>query len=541
MNVRVGVILDRQDVTAWEFATLRKIADSSTSRIAVVLFDRRRSGPVPVNPLLKLYMSLDRKFFRYRPDALAKKDIGTLLTNVPVVTIGSQSDNRENEAVAEDAAANLKTHDLDVLLDLGRHGLGGMLTAVARCGVWYYNMRDRLKVRGGEPGFQELAEGLPVAGSMLEILLRENGKRDVLVSSYSRTHKFSLNRGRNIVLWKSTSFVQRKLEELSRLGRDTFLQKVERENSRPEFTTSPRRGEPSMMYVVLFVARQAWRVLRGFLAKWLYVDQWLLAYAYGQTPSTTFHAFQVMAPPKDRFWADPHVIRWNDRHFVFLEEYLYRKGRGHISVMSLEKDGRFSAPVVALDREYHLSYPFVFSWEGVCYMIPETSRNKTIELYECTSFPDRWTLKLVLMQNLRAVDATLLRHENRWWLFTNIAENEGAETIDELFLFSADDFRTSQWIPHPLNPIVSDVRKARPAGRIFAFEGFLYRPSQDCSEEYGGAVSFHRISTLTQQEYREVDLGSHKPEWDRSIIGLHTYSRDQDLTVIDLCKRRARL
>jgi hypothetical protein len=173
-------------------------------------------------------------------------------------------------------------------------------------------------------------------------------------------------------------------------------------------------------------------------------------------------------------------------------------------------------------------------------MIPETSKNRTIELYQCSRFPDSWVLSEVLMEQVRAVDTTLLHHNGRWWLFTNIAEQDGGETTDELFLFYADDFRTTGWTPHAMNPIVSDCRRSRPAGRIFEHEGFLYRPSQDCSEEYGGGINFNRIVRLSEDEYEEVPVSSYKPGWDKRVIGLHSYSYDDNVKVIDLCVRRRR-
>ena len=52
----------------------------------------------------------------------------------------------------------------------------------------------------------------------------------------------------------------------------------------------------------------------------------------------------------------------------------------------VDKDGNWSAPVRALERDYHLSYPFIFEWESRLYMIPETTVTRQVELYLCTEF-----------------------------------------------------------------------------------------------------------------------------------------------------------
>ncbi len=108
------------------------------------------------------------------------------------------------------------------------------------------------------------------------------------------------------------------------------------------------------------------------------------------------------------------------------------------------------------------------------YMVPESREKRVVSLHRAVEFPHRWQLVKNLMEEVDAVDATLLRHEGRWSLFANIVENPGASSFDELFLFSSDDLLTGSWTPHPCNPIVSDVRRARPAGRLFERDGELF-------------------------------------------------------------------
>ena len=148
---------------------------------------------------------------------------------------------------------------------------------------------------------------------------------------------------------------------------------------------------------------------------------------------------------------------------------------------------------------------------------------------------------MTLMADVQAVDTTLLYHESRWWLFTAMAENEGAFPEVELFLFYSDELLTREWTPHPRKPIVSDVKKARPAGRIFARNGKLYRPSQDGSRLYGYGFDLNEILLLSETEYAERTAASVRPHWDRKVLGTHTFTREGQLTVIDALTRRRRL
>jgi len=181
-----------------------------------------------------------------------------------------------------------------------------------------------------------------------------------------------------------------------------------------------------------------------------------------------------------------------------------------------------------------MSYPFIFKVNNIYYMIPETSRNKTIELYKCTDFPYKWEFEMNIMENVSAVDSTLFNYNDRWWLFTAMDQTANISGCSaELFLFYADDIFSGNWKSHRLNPIVSDIRTARPAGRIFLRDGEIYRPSQNCAGRYGVAFNLNRITKLSESEYEETLVAEIKPVWDKKLKGVHTLNSDKDFTVID--------
>jgi len=74
------------------------------------------------------------------------------------------------------------------------------------------------------------------------------------------------------------------------------------------------------------------------------------------------------------------------------------------------------------------------------------------------------------------------------------------------------------------NPVKIDPRSARPAGHLFIHDNRLYRPAQDFSRTYGGALRINRIDTLTETEFRESAAGVVRPPRKRFTKGLHTIS-----------------
>jgi hypothetical protein len=245
-------------------------------------------------------------------------------------------------------------------------------------------------------------------------------------------------------------------------------------------------------------------------------------------------------PPGDRDWADPFIFQKDQKWFIFFEEILYSDKIGHICVMELKKDGSFSTPEVVLKKEYHLSYPFLFEDGDDLFMIPETSGSKQIQLYKCIDFPNEWKLHKILMDNIVAVDTTIFKINNKYWLFTNIKENDGANTEDELFLFYSEKLDSNNWTQHPSNPVISDIRSARPAGNLFRHEDNLYRPSQNGSKHYGYAMKINEISIINENTYKEKIIESINPDWDKRITSTHTINKSENLVVIDARIRRRR-
>jgi hypothetical protein len=174
-------------------------------------------------------------------------------------------------------------------------------------------------------------------------------------------------------------------------------------------------------------------------------------------------------------------------------------------------------------------------------MIPESSSNKKIEIFKCIEFPNKWELHGNLMSDIDAVDSTIFFHNNKWWLFTGIKENDGASNSDELFLFYSQDPTSDQWIPHPQNPIISDVRRARPAGKIFSYQNKLYRPSQNGSYHYGYGININQIKKITEFEYEEEVENEILPKWDEQITRIHTFTYVDGLSVMDGKIRRTKL
>jgi hypothetical protein len=117
-------------------------------------------------------------------------------------------------------------------------------------------------------------------------------------------------------------------------------------------------------------------------------------------------------------------------------------------------------------------------------------------------------------------------------MFAGIS-NGRYSNCDELGIFFSDTLR-GPWTPHPANPVVSDVRRARPAGALFRDQaGRLIRPSQDCAKAYGYAIVFSEVIALSETEYQERPFARLDPDWVKGNLGTHSYTRTDKFEVID--------
>lgn len=524
--LKVGLVLDRTVVPAWARRMLERLRAVPTVRIALIVVSQRANPDLAAPQGVRdvLHASLKRRVIDLESgsdDAFAPTDVADLLSGIP--TLAAPRAERFDEGEVREIAR----FGVDVLLDLGSHAAEGRILDGARYGVWSHWSESCPE------GFWETAERRPVIRTALH-QHTVAGTR-TLYESTSTVEPTCVATTRNRAYWKTASFAARCLGALAASGEQAFLE---------------CRGQPAPMH--LGVRHASTAALARFLAKrsldrqWraaeakLCHQQWLLLFSFDPAASNDYRRFRKLVPPRDRFWADPHVLHRDDRYYIFIEEYVYSTHRAHLSVLVMNADGTYLPPVPIITQPYHLSYPHVFEWRGELYMVPESKVNRTIEVYRCTEFPYRWTFETRLMDDVEAVDTTLLEHAGKWWLFANMVENQGGSSWDELYLFSADSPLSKSWTPHPRNPVVSDVTRARPAGRIFSKDGKLYRPSQNSAHRYGYGLNINEITELTESTYSERVVSSTGPTWDPSLLGTHTFAAAHDLTVIDALTLRRR-
>lgn len=509
--LRVAIVLDSLSVPAWVAGAVAEIEELTALQSVVVLPDRDGSTNLP--RLFKRYLDWDANRASCEPDPLAPVDLAGPLKNIPQATLESLEPN------------------LDLLLWFSQSDPNAFPPVPARHGLWFFHHGMAGHASGAAAYFPELLGHHPVTSSYL-LALPGPGRPVVRIAEAHAASEigWSLRRQRIAPFWKAAA--------LPGAG----LRSLQSNFKRPE-GISPRHAPPQAAEpvtnksVLRFTARNLARTVDRRLRYSNKEAHWFVAYRtnreqfVAQTGRFTADGFQTLPAPPGHFYADPFVFAWQNRTFLFVEDYLYAEARGVLSVLELLPDGQFSPAREILNCPYHLSYPFVFQHEGEVYLIPETMASRRIELYRAVEMPLRWELVKVLQEDLEAVDTTLWVEDGIFYFFTNLVR-PGMTPNDLLYLFTADSL-TGDWRPHPDNPVSYDVRAARGAGKLFRMGDKLVRPAQDCSIRYGYGTQLNHVEVLTPRHFREKPLFRIEPDWAPRLIGTHTINSNDAVEAID--------
>ena len=231
------------------------------------------------------------------------------------------------------------------------------------------------------------------------------------------------------------------------------------------------------------------------------------------------------------FVADPFPIVWQGQSYIFFEQFDLRAAKGVISAWKVGADGPVGEPIRVLEEPWHLSYPFLIAEKGELYMVPEASASGAVSIYRCVDFPGKWECAGQLLTGIEAADATIFRHDGRFWMTSVVRDGVGGYS-DTLAIHHASHL-FGPWREHAQRPALIDSRLARPAGAVRMHGGALWRPVQDCSTGYGKALRLARIDVLDPDNFSQTATALIEPGRFWPGDRLHTLNRCGGLECID--------
>jgi hypothetical protein len=219
------------------------------------------------------------------------------------------------------------------------------------------------------------------------------------------------------------------------------------------------------------------------------------------------------------FIADPFGIELAGKQYLLCEYFDYREGKGRILGAEIKDATVVGGLKDAITAPFHISYPFLFTYEGDVFCVPETCLASEVTLFK----------EAVLLNNVPAIDPSIVHFNGRWWLFYGDLRTGSAS----LYVSYADSL-LGPWLPHARQPVKIDIASSRPGGTPFVHNGKLYRPAQDCSQVYGRRVMINEIVALSPGDFEEKTVAAVEPDRHGPYPnGLHTLSALGDITLVD--------
>jgi len=220
------------------------------------------------------------------------------------------------------------------------------------------------------------------------------------------------------------------------------------------------------------------------------------------------------------FVADPFMVQRGGRWYMFFEVLNRDTGRGQIGLAVSDDGLQWTYQEIVLSEPFHLSYPYLFEWDGQHYMVPETLGAEAVRLYRADNFPVQWSCIGEMIKG-RCSDPSVFRFRNMWWMFVCSTPYQH----DTLRLYFSENL-AGPWREHAASPIVEcNKTKARPGGRVLVLDSKIIRFAQDCIPRYGSQLRAFEISELTTHSYSEIE-SQHSPvltagnkEWNN--LGVH--------------------
>ena len=536
---RVGIICAGTTLPAWQTRCLEHLMAIPDVELTLLVADGG-DHHAPMMPESKqsstrttLWSTYASRFLHWRAVALRPVDCSHLLVRTSMQRCRLVPGRGGMWRISGEDVEELTRLELDAILHLGHGRLEGEILRLSPHGVWALHHLEGGELASGLGCFWAVFRGARVIEAVLQ-RLTDDGDVTLHEGAF-RGNPSSFSGTLDEILLGAAHWPARVCSAIL-AGAGT-----EREApSKQDLVPAPR--VPTNAELGRFIATLALRAAKSSFTRLLFSDQWNVGIADvpiesflepGARPSIRW----LGSPSVHHFVADPFGVIDGDDLIVLVEALRYRTNRGYIAVLD-HRGGTASRTGAVIESVGHMSYPFLLEYEGATYCIPETADTGEVRLYRASSFPHRWEHCATLLPDFPAVDATVVRHGERWWLFCTAKGSVPYAAQTTLYAWYAPSL-FGPWSPHVLNPLKTDVRSARPAGTPFVHAGRLYRPAQDCSRVYGGSITINEVLTLTPMAFAEQPVAVVKPDAAGPYPnGLHTLSRCGSMTLIDGKRRR---
>ena len=265
-----------------------------------------------------------------------------------------------------------------------------------------------------------------------------------------------------------------------------------------------------------------------FLKKKIY---WNIAFFRNNFNNINLKNIFVIKSPKNRWFADPFFIKQNKKHYIFFEDYNILKKKGSISCVEINKDNSVKFYKDIIKEKFHLSFPFLFKLDNKLYLIPESSQNKSIKLYKCIKFPNKWIFIKNLIKDINSVDTIIFKHKKLWYLITCLISSKNI--YNKIIGYYSKNPIKHNWNKIRKSPLTGKFINGRNGGLIIDKKNIVYRVGQIyLPGQYGFGFTINKVLGISKNDYSEINMKNNFNKLE-DLKHVHTINSKNNFTVID--------
>ena len=527
-SLRFGLMINSLTVEQWQFDTIKILMDNGMKLSLIIQNNDNSPTPSFINkiknyPYRRFIFRLWHRLI-FKPRSKYPADISKLTENIPTIfctpIIKGISSYFEEIDIQE-----IKNQNLDFILRFGFDIVRGEVLNSAKYGVWSFHHDDERIIRGGPPGFWEFMRNIHNNGVILQRLTNSLDKGIILKRINFKTILHSYKAHLDQLYFGSTILPLQVCKDL--ISGDKLHEEA-------SISDAEIVHPPVNVKMIHYFIKSFWRRISFHINDLFRQEDWNVGFCncsiedfISSNDKENINIQWFEKPRKNCYFADPFIIKTTKDTYIFFEWYSYSKGRADLAVALKSEDFKIYHKLTNFKE--HRSYPHVFNNNGIIYCLPEANETNQVTLYRFNEKTLTLEEDSVLLNGFPIVDATLYRHNNKWFMF--LVNQKQSHT--HLEIYHSDNLK-GPYISHENNPVMIDCSKARPAGKIFKYRDKLIRPSQNCTEHYGQSIILEEIKELTDKQFSTSPLCVIEPiKHSDYNKGIHTINSDDNITVFD--------
>ena len=480
-KLRAALILDNLAISKWQQDALDEASDLLD--ISVILNCQNTANKRNIRKNFLYYglnvFTLKNSLTKKRPYVLSNEKI----IDFDSVYKGSW------QTIPEDISQQLIDEGVEVVIKYGM-SLLSIDKHLETLPILSFHHGNPSKYRGRPAGFYELLNNEDSSGLIVQRLTNELDAGNILAFAESKLVDYSYKKTAENFYKQSRFLLSKALINLK--NNKTIAIDTNGKNYRL----------PSNFVVAYFFVLLLQRKLKRLMYGAFYEKKWKVGTTVFSPDFKTDNIInsteidELNIEPKYSFYADPFFSL--DGNKIRLEALNKNSGLGDIVEIDLENNNKSTLLLTGS----HFSYPFPFNINGNEYLLPEVASHSAQYYYELTDNPNDYKM-LKGLESKRIADATLIEHEQNWYLF--FGENDSTNSILNLWVSDSID---GEFKKHPCSPVCMSPSSARMAGRILSTDEGMFRFGQNNSRGYGSSITISEIIAMTPKKYEEKMCGS---------------------------------